>query len=187
VWRWTTPHPGWRQSPPGSGGDWPREVGCVLYETGEHAVWIDPLEPADDPSFWDWADARCRERTVSVLLTIGFHKRSRERFVARYDACAVAPAGVQALAFPALDETMYWLSAQQVLVPGDRLLGAGGGELALCPQSWLRYIDPPPTLAQMREQLGVLAELDVDAVLVSHGEPVLAGGRAALARALAGS
>ena len=186
MWRWTAPHPEWKQSPPGSGGDWPREVGCVLHEDGEHTVWIDPLEPSEDASFWDWADARCGGRSVSVLLTIGFHERSRERFVARYDASAVAPVGVQALAFPALDETMYWLSPQRVLVAGDRLLG-GGGELELCPQSWLRYIDPQPTLAQMREQLGVLLELDVDAVLVSHGEPVLAGGRAAIARALAGS
>ena len=185
MWRWTAPHPAWKPAAPGSSGDWPREVGCVLYETAEHAVLIDPLAPTDDAGFWEWADSRCGGRAVSVLLTIGFHKRSREQFVARYGAADAVPSGVLALAFPALDETMYWLSAQRILVPGDRLLGSGGGELALCPQSWLRYIDPQPTLAQMREQLGVLLELGADAVLVSHGEPVLAGGHGAIARALA--
>jgi hypothetical protein len=185
VWRWSAPHPGWEPAAPGSGGDWPREVGCVLYEDGEHAVWIDPLAPAEDERFWDWADARCRGRAVSLLLTIGFHERSRELFRARYRASTDAPAGVTALAFPALGETMYWLQTPRVLVPGDRLLGSGGGELALCPQSWLRYLDPEPTPAQMREQLRPLLALDADAVLVSHGEPVLSGAGAALARALA--
>jgi hypothetical protein len=156
----------------------------VLYETDRHAVLIDPLADDADAPFWDWADARCAGREVVVLLTIGFHERSRERFRARYGAGASAPAGVEALAFPALDETMYWLAPARALVAGDRLLGRGEGALSLCPQSWLRYIEPPPTLAQMREQLSVLSELDVEAVLPSHGEPVLTGGRAAIARAL---
>jgi hypothetical protein len=184
LWRWSAPHPDWKPSPPGSGGDWPRDVGCVLYEIAAAAVLIDPLAQAGDAPFWEWADARCAGRDVVVLLTIGFHERSGELFRARYGAAAAAPAGVEALAFPELDETMYWLPAARTLVPGDRLIGAGEGGLSLCPPSWLRYIDPPPTLAQMREQLRALLDLDAEAVLVSHGEPVLTAGREAIARAL---
>jgi hypothetical protein len=185
VWRWSAPHPEWTPPAPGAVASWPREVGCVLYDDGEHAVWIDPLAPSGDEAFWDWADERCTGRSVSVLLTISFH--SREEFLARYDASAQVPASVGALAFPALAETMYLLAAPRVLVPGDRLLGSGGGELSLCPEDWLDDLDPPPTLEQMREQLGALLVLDVEAVLVSHGEPVLHGGRAAIARALQAS
>jgi hypothetical protein len=90
---------------------------------------------------------------------------------------------VRALPFQAFDETMFWIAEHRALVPGDRLIGSDAG-LALCPQSWLRYIDPALTIAELREALGVLRELDVELVLVSHGEPVLTGAAAALSRAL---
>lgn len=184
LWRWSAPHPDWKPAPAGSSGDWPRDVGCVLYETPGHAVFIDPLADEGDGAFWAWAAERCGGRAVVVALTIGFHERSRERFVSRLHASATLPAEVQVVAFPALDETMYWLPEHRALVPGDRLLGAGDGELSLCPQSWLRYLPQPQTREQMREALGVLRGLDVELVLTSHGEPVLTAGAGALARAL---
>lgn len=184
VWRWTAPHPDWRPAAPGSSGDWPRDVGCVLHDTGRHAVFIDPLAGDDDSGFWAWAQERCAGRAVVVLTTIAFHERSRASFAERFGASETPPAGVLALPFPELGETMYWLEGPRALVPGDRLLGAGAGELALCPQSWLAYLDPEPVLAQVRSQLRVLLDLPVEAVVVSHGEPVLAGGRGAIARAL---
>lgn len=156
----------------------------MLYETGRDAVWIDPLADPKDAGFWAWADARCGGREVSVLVTLRFHERSSALFCARYCASSAAPAGVRAIEFPELDETMYWLEAQRVLIPGDRLLGSGDGELRLCPQSWLAHIDPRPARAQLAARLGALLELDVEAVLVSHGEPVLEGGHGAIARAL---
>lgn len=156
----------------------------MLYETDGHAVFIDPLADDGDKEFWAWADARCAGRAVVVVLTLRFHGRSRERFVARFGASDVLPAAVEALAFAALDETMYWIPEHRALIPGDRLLGDGGGGLALCPQSWFRYLARPPTREQLREELAVLLELDVSLVLTSHGEPVLVGGDAALARAL---
>ena len=81
---------------------------------------------------------------------------------------------------------MFWLHEHSTLVPGDRLLGAedGSGTLRLCPQSWLRYLDSPPSEAELAALLTPLLELDCEAVLVSHGEPVLSGGAAAIARAL---
>ena len=52
-----------------------------------------------------------------------------------------------------------------------------------CPDSWL---PSGATAAQMRASLRPLLELPIERLLVSHGEPVLAGGRRALAAALAG-
>lgn len=184
LWRWTAPHPNWRPAPAGSSGDWAREVGCVLYETAAHAVFFDPLADEHDAAFWAWAGERCAGRSVVVALTIGFHSRSRERFVSRLRASAELPASVAAIAFEALDETIYWLAEHRALITGDRLIGDGEGGLALCPQSWLGYLEHPPTREQMRVQLAVLLELEVALVLTSHGEPVLADGHAALARAL---
>jgi hypothetical protein len=52
----------------------------------------------------------------------------------------------------------------------------------LCPESWL-----PSGVghAELRTALAPLLELPVERVLVSHGVPVLGGGHAALAKALA--
>jgi glyoxylase-like metal-dependent hydrolase (beta-lactamase superfamily II) len=158
----------------------------VLYESAGHAVFFDPLADEGDAAFWEWARERCGGRTVVVALTIGFHSRSRELFVSRLGASDALPAAVELLAFPALGETMYWLGEHRALITGDRLLGDGAGGLKLCPQSWLRYLEPEPSGEQMREALGVLRGLEVSLVLTSHGEPVLAGAADALARALEG-
>jgi hypothetical protein len=81
---------------------------------------------------------------------------------------------------------MFWLAGQRALVPGDRIMGARGGGLRMCPESWLRYLPSGLTLAALRELLRPLLELPIERVVVSHGEPVLAEGRAALAEALEG-
>ena len=79
---------------------------------------------------------------------------------------------------------MYWIPQHRTLVPGDVLLGAAGGGLRLCPRSWL----PESTTVEMlAASLRPLLDLPVTRVLVSHGEPVLRNGRAALERALAHS
>ena len=186
LWRWTAPHPDWR--PTGDDGtptSWPQDVGCVLYVTTDHAVFIDPLAPADDGSFWVWADERCRDRDVAVLETIPFHRRSRDAFVERYSAATKPPSPVDALPFALGDETMYWLVEHRALVPGDLLVAGEDGELSLCPEPWLDHLSAKPSLAAAREALTALLELDIDLVLTSHGGPVREGGRDALARALA--
>jgi hypothetical protein len=186
LWRWTAPHPAWKPGEPGSPDDWPREVGCVLYETAEHAVFIDPLvNDEEEAAFWEWADGRCAGRAVAALETIEVHRRSRERILERYGASTAPPPGVEPLEFPQLEETMYWIPAHRALVPGDRLLTSGPtGELTLCPSSWFYYLPGPPTAEQASETLAPLRALDVEIVLVSHGEPVLTSGAAAIARAL---
>ncbi len=66
------------------------------------------------------------------------------------------------------------------------LLGAGAKPrptdepLRLCPERWLGK----PTHADLRTSLRPLLDLPVEHVLVSHGAPVLGGGKAALERVL---
>jgi len=81
---------------------------------------------------------------------------------------------------------MFWLSGHRALVTGDRVMGARGGGLRLCPESWLGYLPrgSRPSLAEVAERLRPLLDLPIELVLVSHGEPVLSGGRDALAQAL---
>jgi hypothetical protein len=191
LWRWSAPHPQWHASEDdGTPTAWPREVGCVLYTTPSSAVFVDPLVPAQDAAaFWRWADERCAGREVSVLETIAYHRRSRDEVIARYTARTDVPAAVSAHPLPAVRETVYWIPEHRALVPGDSLIAAPGGDLALCPQSWLDELGPPgtapPTQADLRAALLPLCELHAQLVLVSHGEPALDGAGAALARALA--
>jgi glyoxylase-like metal-dependent hydrolase (beta-lactamase superfamily II) len=101
------------------------------------------------------------------------------------------PGGVRALPTARAAEVVYWIPEQRALVPGDVLLGegakgggtrsAGPGGLRMCPESWL---PEKASHASLAESLRPLVDLPVEHVLVSHGEPVLEGGREALARAL---
>lgn len=190
LWRWTAPHPDWEQAAsPESPADWPREVGSVLYETQGAAALVDPLLPSEPETLLRWLDERVRGRPVVCLTTIAFHRRSRETIVARYGASTSRaqgnlPTGVETFVVRRAGETMVWLPGPRALVPGDRLLGDGAGGLRLCPESWLRYLPSGIGLAELREALRPLLELPVELVLVSHGEPVLEGGREAIARAL---
>jgi glyoxylase-like metal-dependent hydrolase (beta-lactamase superfamily II) len=187
LYRWTARHPDWEpDAEADSPADWPELVGSVAYDAGDVAVLVDPL--VDDEA-WDELDAFVRGRPVRVLTTIGFHSRSRDAVEARYGAPKASdgdevPPGVVAIPIPDAGETMFWLPEHGALVPGDRLLGDDHGGLRLCPPSWLRYLRNDMTIDRLREELRPLLDLPVELVLVSHGEPVLANGSAAIARAL---
>jgi hypothetical protein len=192
LWRWTAPHP---EFVPGakseSPADWPEEVGSVLYEGDDATVVIDPLLPAGDERFLTELDASVRGRglPVAILTTIKWHRRSRDELARRYSAATsrarkALPAGVQSLPIRGAGETMFWIPAGSALVPGDRIMGAAGGGLRLCPESWLRYLSSGISLADLAARLRPLLDLPIERVLTSHGEPVLADGRAALADAL---
>jgi hypothetical protein len=188
--RWTAPHPDWEaRAAPGSAGDWDEQVGSVLYELPDAVALIDPLLPSEDRAgFLDWLDARIGSRPVSILTTIRWHRRDREELAERYRsrtsrAWNAVPPGVTPRPLRGAGETMLWLPAVATLVPGDRLIGARGGGLQVCPQSWLEdvHVDRPA----LAELLRALVELPIERVLVSHGEPVLRDGAAALVRAIA--
>jgi hypothetical protein len=188
--RWTAPHPEWNpQAAPGSADDWDQEVGSVLYEMPNAVALIDPLLPSEDRGeFLRWLDARVAARPVSILTTIRWHRRDREELAERYKSTTsrawnAVPPGVKPEPLRGAGETMFWLPAVATLVAGDRLIGAEGGGLQLSPQSWLGGVHVNrPGLAEL---LRPLVDLPIERVLVSHGNPVLEGGRAALVRAIA--
>jgi glyoxylase-like metal-dependent hydrolase (beta-lactamase superfamily II) len=199
LWRFTGWHEEWRQ-----------EVGCVYVETSDGVCLIDPLVPPEAPErFWEALDrdvARARG-SVHVLVTVFWHTRHASAMVERYGARVWAPArgraavarragsvsdpfppdaelpgGIVPFATARANEVVYHLPAQRTLVPGDVILGGDDGGLTLCPRGWL-----PARVGhdELRASLRPLLELDVERVLVSHGEPVLTGGAAALATLLA--
>ena len=188
--RWTAPHPAWNaRAAPGSSDDWDEQVGSVLYELPDAVALIDPLLPSEDRAgFLDWLDERIGSRPVSILTTIRWHRRDRDELAERYRSTTsrawnAVPAGITPRPLRGAGETMFWLPAVAALVPGDRLIGARGGGLQVCPQSWLEDVHVNrPALAEL---LRMLVELPIERVLVSHGEPVLRGGAAALVRAIA--
>ena len=190
--RWTARHPDASPSPdPGSPGDWGPDVGCVAYESPNALVLVDPLVPDDRPDLREKLDGLVRRhgRRVAILTTLQFHRRSRDELAARYEAStsrarAMLPAGVETVQVRGAGETMVWLAEPRALVPGDRLIGADGGGLRLCAESWLRYLPSGMRAPELRAALRPLLDLPVEMVLVSHGEPVLRGGREAIARAL---
>jgi hypothetical protein len=210
LWRWTARHPEWEPGEPDSPADWPPDVGCVADESADALAFIDPLVP---DNLWQTVDelVERRRRPVAVLTTIGFHRRSRDAFVARYGASILGPAarqrprglfggiasdaagakkalpqGVETIPIRGAGETMIWIAEHRALVPGDRILGFGAnGTLRVCPDSWLRYLPSGMTGTELRDSLRPLLELPIEMVLVSHGKPVLKNGREALARAIA--
>jgi hypothetical protein len=190
LMRWTAPHPAWSPpAEPASSEDWGEMVGSVLYEQPDVVTIIDPLLPSlGREGFLRWLDGRVAGRPVSILTTIHWHRRDREQLAKRYSANTTKawnaiPAGVKPRPLRGAGETLFWLPAVSTLVAGDRLIVVAGVGLRLCPQSWLEDVHVNrPGLAEV---LGPLLELPIERVLVSHGEPVLHDGRAALAHAIA--
>jgi glyoxylase-like metal-dependent hydrolase (beta-lactamase superfamily II) len=190
--RWAADHPEAVPDPkPGSPADWGPAVGSVAYEARDALLLVDPLVPDDG---WAALDALVERhgRRVTVITTIGFHRRSRPAVVERYGASTsrakkTLPEGVETFAITGAGETMVWLPEPRALIPGDRVLGDDDNGLRLCPESWLRYLPSGITRAQLAEELRPLLDLPIELVLASHGEPVLAGGRNALRRAIESS
>jgi len=187
LYRWEAGHPEWKPAE-----DWPQLVGCLLYELDERAVLIDPLIPAEGrEEFLGWLDGRLEGRPVSILTTIRWHRRDRDELTRRYADPDVDPGsrpwneipkGVTPCRLKGAGEIVYWLPGVASLVPGDSLLGEGAGRLRVCPGSWLE--DVSVDRRGLAVLLAALLELPVQRVLVSHGAPVLEGGRRALARAI---
>lgn len=199
LWRWTAFHQEWKQT-----------VACVYYEAPDAVVVIDPLVPPEDAErFWAALDRDVERigRPVHVLVTVYWHARSAGELVRRYGGRLWAPSraraaierrtqavtdvyrsgdplpgAVAAVPSSRAGEVLFWIPGHRALVAGDVILGAEGGGLRLCPESWL---PAGSGHAELRSALRPLLALPVERVLVSHGEPVLEGGHAALAELLA--
>jgi hypothetical protein len=186
--RWVAPHPEWDpDAQRGSSGDWPQLVGSVLYELPGVTVLIDPLLPREGSAeFLRWLDGRVRGRAVTILTTIRFHRRDREQLAERYRestsrAWNWIPPDVTPWRLDGANEILFWLPAAATLVPGDSLIGTDAG-VRVCPQSWLEHARV--SRAGVAERMRPLLQLPVERVLVSHGEPALRDGHAALAAAI---
>lgn len=183
LYRWLAPHPEWRE-----GCGWDRMVGSVLYEVSGMVALFDPLLPAEGrDGFLAWLDELVAGRPVTVLTTIRWHRRDRELLAERYAANAtqawnVIPPGVSARFLNGAEEICFWLPGVESLVFGDCLVGVGEGGVALCPEDWLEEV--PVDRRGLADLLEPLVKLPAQRLLVSHGEPVLHDGAAALVRAI---
>ncbi|HEX7145730.1 MAG TPA: hypothetical protein VF225_10530 [Gaiellaceae bacterium] len=184
--RWTAFHDHWEE-----------DVGSLAVQTSDGLVLIDPIDPPNEVAAAD-----------HVLITVYWHGRStgtlgakrvwasarserplKSRGIAVTDpfrAGNALPGGIRAFQTARSAEVVYWLPDQRAVVVGDVLLGAGAkprptsDPLRLCPQRWLGK----ETHDDLRSTLRPLLDLPVERVLVSHGEPILSGGKQALAAAL---
>ena len=190
LWRWTAAHPEWDHAE-----HWGPDVGSVYAELPDAIVVVDPLVPSDeDERFWFALD-RDVERLglpVRVLLTVHWHERSVATVLDRYDAAlwrpeekGDLPTGVQAEIVKGADwvEAMFFLEPHRALVTGDLLIGTNGGiEL---PIEWFPKAEREWAEQELKPELRRrLGELPIELVVVSHGEPVLQDGAAALDSAL---
>lgn len=170
--RWTAWHEEWKQ-----------EVGSVAYDSPHDGlIFFDPLEPPaelGEPAhtfvtvFFHAREARGRVWAPKALV-----RRLASRGVEVTDPFGPGdklPGGVECFETARSGEVVYWVPSERALVVGDVLLA--DPDLRLCPNGWLR----PKTQDDLKESLRPLLDLPIEQIYASHGEPVLTGGRAALA------
>ena len=192
LWRWTAAHPEWEHAE-----HWGPQVGSVYAELPDALVMVDPLVPQDEEDrFWEALDRDVERvgKPVHVLLTVHWHERSVAAVLDRYKATlwrpeekGELPAGVHAEVVKGSDwvEALFFLEPHRALIAGDLLIGKAGGGIEL-PVGWFPKGEQEWAQQELKPELrNRLAELPVELIVVSHGEPVLEDGAAALERALA--
>ena len=176
--RWTVPHPEWKPEEDELDESY-RQVASLVYRAPDALVFVDPLVPEE---LWPLLDAEVEAaaQPVVVLTTIHWHARSRDAVVERYDGeLDRLPAGVRSFPAERQQEQVLWLEEPRALVFGDAVLGDQRGGLRVCP--WFKFeVERARTVDALRP----LLQLPVELVLPAHGNVVLEGGQAALARAL---
>ena len=110
------------------------------------------------------------------------------RLTGTFGARGVLPGGVEARPIEGLDagETVFHIPEHRALVFADAVIGSGGERVRVAPVSWGAGTPEAATLYRksFRASLRALLDLEIDCLLVSHGDPILQSGRAALAAAL---
>jgi hypothetical protein len=205
LWRWTARHPEWHP------GEFGSEVASFALQAGDDTLLIDPLLPPEPDAVLDLIERELEGR-LAILITIPYHVRDSERIRDRFrrdadvtiwghPACArrlerktgfhefgpgdPLPAGVEAFRIgkPRRFEMPLLLPSHRALAFGDAVVEDGG---AL--RVWAHDPIDANVTAFYRERFNPtmkpLFDLDFDRVLVTHGEPVLADGKAALRSAL---
>lgn len=205
LWRWTARHPEWHP------GEFGSEVVSFALRAGDETILIDPLLPPDPDPALGLIERELGDR-LAILISVPYHVRSsreiRDRFrgevettIWGHPACRkrladgagfhafepgdALPGGVSAhrIGKPRRHETPLLLPSHRALVFGDAVAEVGG-ELRVWSD---RRVDADVSRfyhERFNPTLEALLELDFDRVLVTHGQPVLAGGREALRAAL---
>jgi hypothetical protein len=201
LWRWAARHPEWHP------GEWGSEVGCYALDAGDVILLVDPLVPERSETL---LDDIVRDKPVAILITIPYHTRSAEPLRKRYGGTIhghenVAerlssrkgfepivpgdelPGGARAykIGKPRRHEMPIHLPSHKALATGDALVTTPEGDLRLW--HWRDRVDAERTRwyrERFNPTLAPLLELDLECVLVTHGEPVLSYGSAALQAAV---
>ena len=182
-------------------------MGCYALDAGDVILLVDPLVPERSETMLDGIAV---DRPVAILITIPYHTRSAEPLRERYGGTIhghrnVAerlesrkgfqaiepgdelPGGARAYAIgkPRRYEMPIHLPSHQALATGDALVTTLDGDLRLW--HWRDRVDAARARwyrERFNPTLAPLLELDLERVLVTHGEPVLSGGSAALRAAV---
>ena len=200
LWRWTARHGDWHP------GEWGAEVASFALDADGVTLLVDPLLPEGDSEVLAALDDLVTDR-VAIVITLPYHTRSAEPLRERYagtihghpkvadrlgstegfEPCRPGdelPGGARPYAIPRRAETPVYLPSHLALAFGDALVTNPEGELRI----WSYDTLDEKRLRFYRERfapsLGALRELDVERVLVTHGEPILRDGAQALAAAL---
>jgi hypothetical protein len=205
LWRWTARHPEWHP------GEFGAEVACFAASAGDTTLLIDPLLPPQPEQVLETIDHNLGDR-LAILITIPYHVRSAEELWRRYEKDAETtihghpasakrlddrsafreidpgvplPGGVTAhtIGKPRRYEMPLHLPSHDALVFGDAVAQADGRLVV-----WATDKVDAKVERFHRERfnptLEPLLELDFERVLVTHGQPVLSGGKGALRDAL---
>lgn len=172
IWHWTAEHP-----------DIQQEVSSYYLEDADAA--LDPIDP----------DLEGVER---VILTNRLHRRDAFKLRAPVyvpEAGLHAFEGIDVETYRPGDEVAPGVRAHGLaaIAPDDGVLHIGtgrgalhfadgllvrGGELAFMPDELMD--DPPAVKAKTMKRLVELLELEFDALLFAHSDPIVSGGRAQL-------
>jgi hypothetical protein len=204
LWRWTAPHPEWHP------GEFGAEVASFAAKADDGTLLlIDPLLPEQDPdAVLDVLDHEAGD-SVAILISVPYHVRSSEQLRKRYDATihghkaaakrltstggfheidpgATLPGGVTAYAIgkPRRHEMPLHMPSHDAVVFGDAVVEVDG---AL--RVWASDKVDAKAKRFYRDRfnptLEPLLELPFDRALVTHGRPLMDGGKGALRKALA--
>jgi hypothetical protein len=205
LWRWTARHPEWHP------GEFGAEVACFAALAGDTTLLIDPLLPEDPSSVLAVIDDAVAAQ-LAILITVPYHVRSSEELWKRYrtdaettihghpaaakrlqdrsafraiEPGAPLPAGATAhtIGKPRRHETPLHLPTHRALVFGDAVAEVDG-ELRVWSDKRVDAGVSRFYRERFNPTLEPLLELDFERVLVTHGKPMLEGGRAQLEAAL---
>ena len=210
LWRWTARHPEWH---PGEFGAEVASFACQAGDTT--LLIDPLLPPAAEPErerMLETIDATLGDR-VAILITIPYHVRSAEELWQRYrndaettihghaaaarrleDRSAFGeiepgvplPGGVTAhrIGKPRRFEMPLHVPSHRALVLGDAMVEVDGG-LAVWATDKIDAKVERFYAQRFNPTLEPLLELDFDRVLLTHGKPLLEGGKKALRDAIA--